>query len=184
MWGEDAADWKLQQRAVHQRCWHKYWWSYLFTLKSDNSVKTLLHKDKLTCLCSGCMNGMVLVTQADCQTGKVDLCPPTCSHLSFPSNCTVACVVGKTHDGVCSLKNFKKAIQLCKQHKIKKKNTIFIQFNDCSLLVSWLLQDVAVLMVYFFRMVDVWMPASVSVTGMDKRCNQDRQSAGTSVPHG
>lgn len=29
MWGEDAADTKLQQRAMHQRYRYKHWWSYL-----------------------------------------------------------------------------------------------------------------------------------------------------------
>lgn len=94
--------------------------------KNTYSVKTLLHEGNMfTCSCSGCVNGMVLVTQADCQTGKVELCPPTCSQLSFPSNCTVACVVGGSHSGDCSLNSFKKAIQLCKQHQLLK-NTTFI----------------------------------------------------------
>ncbi|KAI4806607.1 hypothetical protein KUCAC02_017425 [Chaenocephalus aceratus] len=40
---------------------------------------------------TGCVEGMVLVTEADCQAGRVEPCPPTCSHLSSSSNCTAAC---------------------------------------------------------------------------------------------
>ncbi|XP_010767368.1 SCO-spondin, partial [Notothenia coriiceps] len=43
---------------------------------------------------TGCVEGMVLVTEADCQAGRVEPCPPTCSHLSSSSNCTAACVPG------------------------------------------------------------------------------------------
>lgn len=53
------------------------------------------HTNKLT-LCSGCLNGMVLVTEADCQAGRVKPCPPTCAHLSMTGNCTAACVLGRT----------------------------------------------------------------------------------------
>ncbi|KAI9545246.1 hypothetical protein NQZ68_037826 [Dissostichus eleginoides] len=41
---------------------------------------------------TGCVEGMVLVTEADCQAGRVEPCPPTCSHLSSSTNCTAACV--------------------------------------------------------------------------------------------
>uniref|UniRef100_A0A3B4TCW3 SCO-spondin n=1 Tax=Seriola dumerili TaxID=41447 RepID=A0A3B4TCW3_SERDU len=43
---------------------------------------------------TGCANGMVLVTEADCQAGRVEPCPPTCSHLSLTNNCTAACILG------------------------------------------------------------------------------------------
>ncbi|KAK7881858.1 hypothetical protein WMY93_030267 [Mugilogobius chulae] len=43
---------------------------------------------------TGCMNGMVLVTEADCQRRKVKPCPPTCSHLGHKNNCTGECVPG------------------------------------------------------------------------------------------
>uniref|UniRef100_A0A8C4ZJ04 SCO-spondin n=1 Tax=Gadus morhua TaxID=8049 RepID=A0A8C4ZJ04_GADMO len=43
---------------------------------------------------SGCAHGMVLVTEADCLAGRVEDCPPTCSHLSQTSNCTASCVPG------------------------------------------------------------------------------------------
>ncbi|CAL8292204.1 unnamed protein product [Lota lota] len=43
---------------------------------------------------SGCAHGMVLVTEADCLAGRVEDCPPTCSHLSQPSTCTTSCVRG------------------------------------------------------------------------------------------
>ncbi|KAK2858572.1 hypothetical protein Q5P01_003192 [Channa striata] len=42
---------------------------------------------------TGCVDGMVLVTEADCQAGRFEPCPPTCSHLSLTSNCTAACVL-------------------------------------------------------------------------------------------
>ena len=38
---------------------------------------------------------MVLVTEADCLAGRVEDCPPTCSHLSQTSNCTASCVPGE-----------------------------------------------------------------------------------------
>ncbi|XP_068160698.1 SCO-spondin [Antennarius striatus] len=43
---------------------------------------------------TGCMNGMILVTEADCQAGRVSSCPPTCSHPTLIINCTAACVPG------------------------------------------------------------------------------------------
>ncbi|KAA8580474.1 hypothetical protein FQN60_013432, partial [Etheostoma spectabile] len=43
---------------------------------------------------TGCVNSMVLVTEADCHAGRVEPCPPTCSHLSLTSNCTAACILG------------------------------------------------------------------------------------------
>nr|XP_040023734.1 SCO-spondin [Gasterosteus aculeatus aculeatus] len=43
---------------------------------------------------TGCVNGMVLVTERDCTAGGVQPCPPTCSHLSMTSNCTAACIPG------------------------------------------------------------------------------------------
>uniref|UniRef100_A0A3P8V8E3 SCO-spondin n=1 Tax=Cynoglossus semilaevis TaxID=244447 RepID=A0A3P8V8E3_CYNSE len=43
---------------------------------------------------TGCVNGMVLVTEKDCQTGRVEPCPPLCSHLSLTSNCTDKCILG------------------------------------------------------------------------------------------
>ncbi|KAM9774698.1 SCO-spondin [Syngnathus typhle] len=43
---------------------------------------------------TGCVNGMVLVSEADCLTGRVEPCPPTCSHLSFTNNCTEECKPG------------------------------------------------------------------------------------------
>uniref|UniRef100_A0A4W5ND70 TIL domain-containing protein n=1 Tax=Hucho hucho TaxID=62062 RepID=A0A4W5ND70_9TELE len=36
---------------------------------------------------------MVVVREADCQSGRVEPCPPTCSHLHYP-NCTSQCVTG------------------------------------------------------------------------------------------
>uniref|UniRef100_A0A8C7QRY5 SCO-spondin n=1 Tax=Oncorhynchus mykiss TaxID=8022 RepID=A0A8C7QRY5_ONCMY len=41
----------------------------------------------------GCTKGMVVVREADCQSGRVEPCPPTCSHLHYP-NCTSQCVTG------------------------------------------------------------------------------------------
>lgn len=38
---------------------------------------------------------MVLVTEKDCQTGRVEPCPPLCSHLSLTSNCTDECILGR-----------------------------------------------------------------------------------------
>uniref|UniRef100_UPI0009B47557 SCO-spondin n=2 Tax=Monopterus albus TaxID=43700 RepID=UPI0009B47557 len=43
---------------------------------------------------TGCLNGMVLVTEQDCQAEGVQSCPSTCSHLSLTNNCTAACVPG------------------------------------------------------------------------------------------
>ncbi|XP_029005418.1 SCO-spondin [Betta splendens] len=43
---------------------------------------------------TGCVNGLVLVTAADCQAGRVKPCPLTCAHLSFAGNCTATCVLG------------------------------------------------------------------------------------------
>ncbi|KAG7281602.1 hypothetical protein CRUP_033712, partial [Coryphaenoides rupestris] len=43
---------------------------------------------------SGCAHGMVLVTEEDCLTGRVENCPPTCSHLSQTANCTASCIRG------------------------------------------------------------------------------------------
>ncbi|XP_039903038.1 SCO-spondin-like [Simochromis diagramma] len=43
---------------------------------------------------TGCVRGMVLVTEEDCQAGRVDPCPPTCSHLSLDRNCTAECISG------------------------------------------------------------------------------------------
>lgn len=50
---------------------------------------------------------MVLVTEADCQAGRVEPCPPTCSHLSLTNNCTAGCILGRMHsvfvlDYVCA----------------------------------------------------------------------------------
>ncbi|KAJ8010539.1 hypothetical protein DPEC_G00076130 [Dallia pectoralis] len=42
---------------------------------------------------TGCANGMVLVSQTDCQARVVDSCPPACIHLHY-SNCTSPCVPG------------------------------------------------------------------------------------------
>lgn len=52
-------------------------------------------EDALTWVCSGCLEGMVLVTEEDCRSGGVDLCPPTCSHLSSSGSCTDPCVPGE-----------------------------------------------------------------------------------------
>ncbi|XP_061877506.1 SCO-spondin isoform X2 [Entelurus aequoreus] len=43
---------------------------------------------------TGCVSGMVLVSEEDCQAGRVQSCPPTCSHLSFTNNCTEECTIG------------------------------------------------------------------------------------------
>uniref|UniRef100_A0A3P8NP04 SCO-spondin n=1 Tax=Astatotilapia calliptera TaxID=8154 RepID=A0A3P8NP04_ASTCA len=43
---------------------------------------------------TGCVRGMVVVTEEDCQAGRVDPCPPTCSHLSLDRNCTAECISG------------------------------------------------------------------------------------------
>ncbi|CAL9698264.1 unnamed protein product [Knipowitschia caucasica] len=43
---------------------------------------------------TGCTHGLVLVSEEDCQKGKVKPCPPTCPHLGQTSNCTSACVAG------------------------------------------------------------------------------------------
>lgn len=51
--------------------------------------------NKKKCVCSGCVNGMVLVTEKDCQTGRAEPCPPLCSHLSLTSNCTDECILGR-----------------------------------------------------------------------------------------
>ncbi|XP_023806195.1 SCO-spondin [Oryzias latipes] len=42
----------------------------------------------------GCVGGMVLVTQEDCQTGRVGPCPSICSDLSMSSTCTASCIEG------------------------------------------------------------------------------------------
>uniref|UniRef100_A0A3Q2CH68 SCO-spondin n=1 Tax=Cyprinodon variegatus TaxID=28743 RepID=A0A3Q2CH68_CYPVA len=42
----------------------------------------------------GCVSGMVLVAEEDCNAGRVDPCPPTCSDLSMTSNCSATCVIG------------------------------------------------------------------------------------------
>ncbi|KAG5268284.1 hypothetical protein AALO_G00210820 [Alosa alosa] len=42
----------------------------------------------------GCVNGMVLVSEADCRGGRVEPCPLTCSGLSSERNCSSACVTG------------------------------------------------------------------------------------------
>ncbi|TKS88049.1 SCO-spondin Precursor [Collichthys lucidus] len=62
------------------------------TLQSQSCNSQPCSKDVSTQ--TGCVNGMVLVTEADCQAGRVEPCPPTCSHLSSTSNCTAACVQG------------------------------------------------------------------------------------------
>lgn len=46
---------------------------------------------------TGCVRGMVVVTEEDCQAGRVDPCPPTCSHLSLDRNCTAECILGRMH---------------------------------------------------------------------------------------
>ncbi|XP_019729253.1 SCO-spondin-like [Hippocampus comes] len=43
---------------------------------------------------TGCVNGMVLVSEADCLSGRFEPCPPICSHLSFTNNCTEECKPG------------------------------------------------------------------------------------------
>ncbi|XP_072306545.1 SCO-spondin [Eucyclogobius newberryi] len=43
---------------------------------------------------TGCTNGMVLVTETDCQRAKVKPCPPTCSQQGQTGNCTSKCVAG------------------------------------------------------------------------------------------
>uniref|UniRef100_A0A3Q2QHI6 SCO-spondin n=1 Tax=Fundulus heteroclitus TaxID=8078 RepID=A0A3Q2QHI6_FUNHE len=43
---------------------------------------------------TGCVSGMVLVTEEDCRAGRVDLCPPTCSDLSLTTNCSATCTIG------------------------------------------------------------------------------------------
>ncbi|KAM9839429.1 LOW QUALITY PROTEIN: SCO-spondin [Aulostomus maculatus] len=43
---------------------------------------------------TGCVGEMVLVTEADCQAGRVKPCPPTCSQLSSTNNCSAACAPG------------------------------------------------------------------------------------------
>uniref|UniRef100_A0A667YJF4 SCO-spondin n=1 Tax=Myripristis murdjan TaxID=586833 RepID=A0A667YJF4_9TELE len=43
---------------------------------------------------TGCVGGMVLVTEADCLAGRVEPCPPTCSQLSLTNNCTGTCELG------------------------------------------------------------------------------------------
>ncbi|XP_056155186.1 SCO-spondin [Lampris incognitus] len=43
---------------------------------------------------TGCVNGMVIVTEADCLMGRVESCPLTCSHLSLTTNCTEKCIQG------------------------------------------------------------------------------------------
>ncbi|KAM4544149.1 SCO-spondin [Fundulus diaphanus] len=43
---------------------------------------------------TGCVSGMVLVTEEDCRAGRVDLCPPTCSDLSLTNNCSATCTIG------------------------------------------------------------------------------------------
>ncbi|KAF7648727.1 hypothetical protein LDENG_00152740 [Lucifuga dentata] len=43
---------------------------------------------------TGCINDMMLVTEEDCRAGRVEFCPPTCSHLSLTHNCSSTCVPG------------------------------------------------------------------------------------------
>ncbi|KAM6977691.1 SCO-spondin [Aplochiton taeniatus] len=43
---------------------------------------------------TGCVNGMVLVKEADCLAGGVEPCPPACSHISSTNNCTSTCTAG------------------------------------------------------------------------------------------
>lgn len=69
-----------------------------WTFISDVCVWILTCLMHILYLGSGCMNDMVLVTEGDCQAGKVELCPPTCSHLSSSSNCSTECVLGKTKE--------------------------------------------------------------------------------------
>uniref|UniRef100_A0A4W4HMF9 SCO-spondin n=1 Tax=Electrophorus electricus TaxID=8005 RepID=A0A4W4HMF9_ELEEL len=43
---------------------------------------------------TGCANGQVLVTEADCAEGRVEPCPLTCSALHSERNCSTHCVTG------------------------------------------------------------------------------------------
>ncbi|KAI5606502.1 SCO-spondin, partial [Silurus asotus] len=43
---------------------------------------------------TGCTNGLVLVTDADCAAGRVEPCPLTCSDLNSESNCSSNCITG------------------------------------------------------------------------------------------
>uniref|UniRef100_A0A8D2ZR28 SCO-spondin n=1 Tax=Scophthalmus maximus TaxID=52904 RepID=A0A8D2ZR28_SCOMX len=62
------------------------------TLQSQSCNSQSCTKDTDTQ--TGCVNGMLLVTDADCQAGRVGPCPPTCAHLSLTNNCTAACTLG------------------------------------------------------------------------------------------
>nr|XP_043901345.1 SCO-spondin [Solea senegalensis] len=62
------------------------------TLQAQSCNSHICSKDVATQ--TGCANGMVLVTELDCHTGRVDPCPPTCSHLSLTNNCTTECILG------------------------------------------------------------------------------------------
>uniref|UniRef100_A0A3Q3NA32 SCO-spondin n=1 Tax=Mastacembelus armatus TaxID=205130 RepID=A0A3Q3NA32_9TELE len=62
------------------------------TLQSQSCNSQPCTKDTSTQ--TGCVSGMVLVTERDCQAGRVEPCPPTCSDLSLIHNCTEACVLG------------------------------------------------------------------------------------------
>ncbi|KAF0028339.1 hypothetical protein F2P81_019426 [Scophthalmus maximus] len=69
------------------------------TLQSQSCNSQSCTKDTDTQ--TGCVNGMLLVTDADCQAGRVGPCPPTCAHLSLTNNCTAACTL-VLPDGVWS----------------------------------------------------------------------------------
>ncbi|CAG5895700.1 unnamed protein product [Menidia menidia] len=43
---------------------------------------------------TGCVRGMLLVTEEDCQAGRVSPCPPTCTDVSMTTNCTATCTEG------------------------------------------------------------------------------------------
>ncbi|KAJ8413272.1 hypothetical protein AAFF_G00092680, partial [Aldrovandia affinis] len=43
---------------------------------------------------TGCSNGMVLVKESDCLSGRAEPCPPTCPDISSQRNCSSHCITG------------------------------------------------------------------------------------------
>lgn len=141
--------------------------------------------------CSGCINGMVLVTDADCQAGRVEPCPPACSHLSSGSNCSAACIPGRTHAVWLDWTQYFESccftyIRTCIEGSVSGPTQCqsFANMTEMLIKAFSLLQGVAVLMVCTFRVDSVWTPASVCVCGTVTHCSLDRRSTRISVPPG
>uniref|UniRef100_A0A8C7VBG6 SCO-spondin n=1 Tax=Oryzias sinensis TaxID=183150 RepID=A0A8C7VBG6_9TELE len=66
----------------------------------------------------GCVGGMVLVTQEDCQTGRVGPCPSICSDLSMTSTCTASCIEAFICLPSCWTGQVKKKNGSCQHHPL------------------------------------------------------------------